>query len=104
VDLAPGILARLERLAAVRIKLLPVPQIATHFVFERDGYLALADRREGGFGSVGSPGRMTENGFAPLVERAAGPVFLAKGHEEPASSEEAAAARAFLADLKSALA
>jgi hypothetical protein len=104
VDPAPEILARLERLAAAQIRFLPAAQISTHYVFERDGFLALVERRDSGFGGIGSPGRLTEHGFAPLVERTRGPVFVAKGHEERATPEQAAAARAFFADLKSALA
>jgi hypothetical protein len=94
---------KLERLVAAGIQLLPTVQITTHFVFERDGFVALVERKAEGFGGIGSAGRLTEKGIAPLVLRGAAPFFVAKGFEEPATAEEVEKIRRFQADLKYAL-
>jgi len=99
----PDLLARLERLAAANIDLLPADGVANHFVFTRDGVAVLVQRRDDGFGSIGSPGRITGRGFEPLVDAGDGPRFLFKGQETPASDAEASATRSLLADVKSAL-
>ena len=100
----PELLARLQRLADANIELLPAGGVAHHFVFTRDGAAVLVQRREDGFGSIGSPGRITARGFEPLVDAGNGPRFVFKGEESPASDAETSAARSLLADLKSALA
>lgn len=97
------VLNRLERIAALGIQILPVSEIQTHFVFEREGCAVLVERRGLGFGSVGGPGMLTERGFAALVERAGAPWFVCKGEERRASPAEAEAARRLFTDLKSAL-
>jgi hypothetical protein len=100
----PALLAQLERISAAGIELLPVPQISTHFVFTRDGCAVLVERTAAGFGGVGSPGRITAQGFAPLVERNGVKAFVGKGFEESATDAEASAARQLLQDLLAVLA
>jgi hypothetical protein len=98
-----ALLAQLERIAAAGIQLLPTPQLPLHFVFERDGYVVLVERKGDGFGSVGSPGRLLPEGFAALIQRGSQAYFVAKGSETAASAEEAAAARLLFTQLKTAL-
>jgi hypothetical protein len=95
---------KLERLVAAGIQLLPTVEISTHYVFERDGFVALVERREDGFGGIGSAGIMSEKGFAPLVLRGDASFFIAKEFEQSATAEQVARLRSFQADLKSALA
>ena len=99
----PETLAKLERIAALGIRMLPLAEIATHFVFERDGCAVLVERRGEGFGAPGSPGLLTESGFAALVERDQKPWIIGKLERREATPEEAAAARKLFTDLKSAL-
>ena len=95
---------RLARLAEARIQLLPLPDIGRHFVFERDGCVALVERTaEGGFGRIGSAGLLTERGFAALVWRGDHAYFSAKGFEEEADSERVQSLRQFSRDLENAL-
>lgn len=96
--------AILERLVAAHIELLPALELTTHFVFTRDGFVALVERRPTGFGHIGSPGILTERGMAQLVWRGAQAFFVAKGFERPASTEEIESLRAFATDLKNCLA
>ena len=98
--LDPKLLAQLERIAAARIQLLSLPQVNSHFAFERDGFVILVEKREDGFGGVGAPGLLSECGFAPLLNGE----FVAKGFRRAASEEEQTTMRAFLADLQAALA
>ena len=94
---------KLERLVALNIQLLPAVEITTHFVFERDGFVALVERRGDGFGGIGSAGRLTEKGIAPLVLRGDASYFVAKGFEQIASAEQVQQIRQFQADLTFAL-
>ena len=96
----PRVLAQLEKIAAARIQLLSLPQIHTHFAFERDGFVILVERMEDGFGGIGAPGLLTDAGFAPLLNDH----FVAKAYQRPATPEEREAMRSFLDDLKAALA
>lgn len=96
----PAVLAQLERISQAGIQLLGLPQVHTHFAFERDGFVILVERRDEGFGGIGAPGLLTEAGFAPLLNGA----FVAKGFQRTATIEEQTAMRAFLADMKAALA
>jgi len=95
----------LERLAAANIQLLPV-DLDNHFVFERDGFIALVERRrDNSFGRAGSAGLMTEKGLAPLVWRGDVPYFVAKGlPDQQGAQEQVDLLRRFQADLESALA
>jgi hypothetical protein len=94
---------KLERLVAAGIQLLPTVEITNHFVFERDGFVALVERRADGFGGIGSAGLLTEKGIAPLVLRGKDFFFVAKGFDQPASAEEVDRIRRFQADLQYAL-
>lgn len=93
----------LERLAAVGIQMLPAVEIATHYIFERDGFVALVERTPEGFGGIGSAGILTGNGFAALIRRGQRAYFVARNFEQAATEEQVAALRGFSADLKSAL-
>jgi len=103
LDLLPEITAQLERIAAAGIRFLPTPQLAHHFVFERDGFVLLVENKAGRFGSVGSPGLLTERGFAPLVEKNGRKVFVSKDYEREATPEEAQRINKFFTDLKAVL-
>src|SRR6266849_2789998 len=94
---------KLERLAAAGIQLLPAVEITTHYVFERDGFVALVERTAEGFGSVGSAGILTGSGFAALIRRGERSYFVAKNFEQEAQPEQVAALRRFSADLNAAL-
>jgi hypothetical protein len=94
----------LERLAAASIQLLPLTQIERHWVFERDGFIALVERtRENGFGRIGAPGLLTEKGMAVLVQRGSNTLFVAKGWEAQATGEQVETMRRFARDLEAAL-
>ncbi len=95
---------KLEKLVAANIQLQPAVEITTHFLFERDGFVALVERRGQEFGSIGAGGLATEKGMAPLVWRGTQPWFVAKGFEQPATEEEIERLRSFQTDLESALA
>ena len=92
-----------ERLVAARIELLPALEVTTHFIFTRDGLVALVERRGDGFGGIGSAGLLVNQGFAPLVHRGDRAFFVARGFEQEASSDEVAKLKQFSADLKAAL-
>jgi hypothetical protein len=84
--------------------MLPAVEITTHYVFERDGFVALVERTPDGFGGIGSAGILTGKGFAALVHRGTRSYFVAKDFEQQAQPEQVAALKRFSADLKSALA
>jgi hypothetical protein len=92
----------IERLARAGIQLLPAG-LTSHFVFERDGYICLVERTGDGFGHIGAPGLMTEQGFAALVWRGNEGWFVGKGFERRASAQQVEEIRAFAADLRAAL-
>jgi hypothetical protein len=93
----------LERLAAAGIQMLPAVEIPTHYVFERDGFVALVKRAPEGFGGIGSAGILMGNGFAALIQRGQRSYFVARNFEQEARQEQVDALRRFSADLKSAL-
>jgi len=95
---------KLERLAAAGIQLLPAMEITTHYIFERDGFVALVERTTDGFGGIGSAGILSGNGFAAWVERGARSYFIGKNFEQEARPEQVEALRSFSADLRAALA
>lgn len=97
------LLAQFERILEAGIQLLPTTQIPNHFVFERNGCVVLVERRETGFGGIGSPGLLTERGFEALVEVDGRDVFVFKGEVRAAEPGQADAARSLLKDLKQAL-
>jgi hypothetical protein len=94
---------RLERLAAANIQLLPALDITSHFVFERDGFIALVERSGDGFGSIGSAGILTGQGMAVPVWRGSRCFFVARNLEREASADEVEGLRAFSRDLENAL-
>ena len=97
------LLAKLERVLAARIELVPDLKITTHYVFARDGFASLVEKREGGFGNIGAPGMVTEKGFAALLWRGQRGVFVGRGFEAFATGEQVAAIRSFDRDLNEAL-
>jgi hypothetical protein len=104
MQVTPLVLLQLEKIAAAGIVLMPTPEVPAYFVFSRDGCVVLVERRGEGFGSIGSPGQLTERGgFAALVERDGLAWFVAKGAEWRAVSGEAEAARRLFTDLRTAL-
>lgn len=95
---------KLEKLVAAGIELIPSVEVTTHFIFQRDGFVALVERRGDGFGGVGSSGLLTEQGgLAPLVWRGEQAYFVGRGFEQQASSDDVARLRAFAADLAAAI-
>jgi hypothetical protein len=94
--------AKLERLAAAGINLVPV-DLERYYLLERDGFIALVERVEAGFGRVGTAGLLTEKGLAPLVWRNDESWFVARGFEQRASVEQVESLRAFQRDLQVAL-
>jgi len=97
-------IGHLERLAAAQIRLVPVPGLTSHFVFERGGFAALVERTEQGFGQIGSAGLVTAEGLAPLVWRRGEAFFVRKSFERRAAPEEVEELRQFSRDLAEALA
>jgi hypothetical protein len=93
---------KLSRLVQAGIQLIPV-DLDTHYILERDGFLALVERRENDFGGVGAAGLMTERGLAPLVWRKERGFFVVRGFEREASDEDVRLLRAFQQDLDGAL-
>lgn len=93
-----------EKLAAANIQLLPSLEISTHFLLERDGFVALVERRGAAFGPVGAAGLLSGKGLAPLVWRNGDPWFVARGFEETATAEQVVRLRLFQSDLRAALA
>ena len=94
---------KLERLAAAGIQLLPAVEITTHYVFERDGFVALVERTADGFGGVGSAGILTGAGFAALIRRGEQSYFVARNFGREAQPEQVESLRRFSRDLKEAL-
>ncbi len=95
---------KLERLAAAGIQLAPLADLATYFVFERDGFVALVERtKEDGFGRIGSAGLLTDHGFAALIHRGNGAFFVTKGFEQAATAEQVEKLRRFAEDLEAAI-
>lgn len=95
---------KLERLVAAGIEIVPVSELSRHLMFGRDGFVALVERRDDGFGNIGAAGLATEAGFAALAWRGDQPFFIARGFERAATPEEVATLRAFERDLHAALA
>jgi hypothetical protein len=103
MNLDQEFLARLQRIAEAGIQLLPTPQLPNHFVFERDGFVVLVERRGEALGQIGSPGLLNPKGFGALVDRAGESYFVWKAEERMAQPREALSARSLLHDLKRAL-
>jgi hypothetical protein len=98
--LNPRLLAQLELLATAGIQILPVPEIASHFVLERKGCVVLVERREDGFGAAGSPGALSERGFAALVQRDGRDWFIGRNEAREATEAEADEARRLYREIR----
>ncbi len=95
---------QLERLVGRNIQLIPAADVTTHFLFERDGFVALVERSGDGIGNIGAPGLLSSpSGYAALVWRGGEPWFISKGFEQLATPEQVAGIRSFAADLAYAL-
>jgi len=95
--------SQLLRLAEAGIQLVPA-DLSTHYVLERDGFVCLVEKREGGFGAIGSVCKLVDDGFAIVTWNGREAYFQAKGRERvPASPGEVSAFRALAADLRRAL-
>jgi len=92
----------LEKLAAANIQIIPA-DVTSHFILERDGFVAFVERHDEAFGNIGAPGLMTEHGFAALIWRGDQALFIAKGFEQLATPEQVQKIRAFASDLENAL-
>ncbi len=97
-----ALIETLEKLAAAGIQIIP-SEIASHFILERDGFVAFVERREDSFGNVGASGLMTEHGYAALIWRGDQAFFVGKGFEQPASPEQVQKIRVFASELAAAL-
>ena len=94
----------IERLARAGFQLLPAVPITTHYVLERDGFVALVERLpDGAFGQAGAPGLLTEGAIAQLLWKKEGPRFVAKGFDLPATPDQVEFLRRFDADLSDCL-
>ena len=102
-ELSPALISQLERLAAAGVQMVPLPELATYFVLEREGCVVLVERRGEGFGAIGSPGVLIEGGFAALVARNGKDWLVGKSEARAASGGEAAAARRLYRDLRNIL-
>jgi hypothetical protein len=91
-----------EKLVAAGIQIIPA-EIASHFILERDGFVAFVERRENGFGNIGAAGLMTERGFGALIWRGDEAFFIGKGFEQAALPEQVQLIRTFATDLANAL-
>lgn len=104
--MTPELIVRLEKLVAAGIRIIPA-EVTSHFILERDGFVAFVERRQGvsgdDFGNIGAPGLMTDQGYAALIWRGELAYFAGKGFEHPASTEQVEKLRAFASDLKGAL-
>ena len=95
---------KLERLASASIDLVPASGLSRHFLFTRDRFVALVERRDEGFGAIGAAGLATEEGFAALTWQDGQARFVAHGWSQEATLEEVESLRAFQRDLRAALA
>jgi len=93
---------RIESLTAAGFQIVPA-DIASHFLVERDGFVAFIERRSGDFGNIGGAGLMTERGFAALVWRTDQAFFVGKGFEQPATAEQVQKLRNFARELEQAI-
>lgn len=103
-SLPPRVLRKLEKLAAARIQILPLPAIGSYCVLEREGFAALVERLEDDFGHIGAAGLVTSEGLAVLVWEGHQPLFVNKKTTWPATEEQVSRLREFSAALEEALA
>ena len=90
-----------NRLTSLNIQVLAEGK--AHYLFGRDLCVALVERTEAGFGSIGSTGVMTEQGLAYMVWRDGHARLVAKGNDCPAETGQVEAVQRFSEDLKHAL-
>lgn len=90
-----------ERLAGLNIQI--AAEGSKHFLFVRENCVALVERTEAGYGSIGSTGMMTESGLAYLIWRDGCALLAGKSGERPAEAAQVEAIRRFSEDLKTAL-
>jgi len=93
---------RLENLQAAEIQIISAG-VTSHFILERDGFVAFVERKGDDFGNIGAPGLMTEKGFAALVRRGGKAYFIARGFEQSATDEQVEKIRGFADDVERAL-
>jgi hypothetical protein len=93
---------RIEKLAAAGIQIISAG-VTSHFILERDGFVAFVERKGDEFGNVGAPGLMTEKGFAALVWRGGRAFFIARGLEVVATDAQVEGIRLFSRDLEAVL-
>ena len=94
---------KFQKLVDANIQLLPLPEITTHFVFERDGFIALVERAQDSFGRIGAAGLLSDKGMAALLWKNGSPFFVAKGFEQPATESDISHLGLFERDLEAAL-
>jgi hypothetical protein len=94
---------KLERLNAAGIQVIPAEQMSKHMLFERDGFVALVERRGEDFGNIGSAGLLTEHGLAFAIYRGPQAFFVCKGFDQPAEQAQIEGLRKFQSDLETAL-
>ena len=94
---------KFQKLVDANIQLLALPEITTHFVFERDGFIALVERVKDTFGRIGSAGLLSDKGMAALVWKNGSAFFIAKGFQQPATESDIEQLRLFQRDLEAAL-
>jgi len=91
---------QLEGLARAGFQLLPAG-FPTHYVIERDGLVALVEKRpDGSFGGIGAPGVLAGGEIAVLLWRGERPLLVSKGAERAAEAGEVEALRRFDAELR----
>jgi hypothetical protein len=89
---------RLEKLQAAGIQIIAAG-VTSHFILERDGFVAFVERKGDEFGNIGAPGLMTDKGFAALIWRGERAYFVARGFEQAATDAEVENIRRFSSDL-----
>jgi hypothetical protein len=95
--------SQLLALSSANIQLVPA-DMSTHYVLERDGFVCLVEKRDGGFGAIGSVCQLAGDGFAVVTWNGTEAHFVAKGQPRRlASPEEIRQFRAFSQDLRAAL-
>ncbi len=90
---------RIEKLREAGIQIIPAG-VTSHFILERDGFVAFVERKGDGFGNIGAAGLMTEKGFAALVWRSGRAYFISRGFEQAATDEQVQGIRRFTSDLE----
>ena len=94
---------QLFALSSANIQLVPA-DLSTHYVLERDGFVCLVEKLDGGFGAIGSVCKLLTDGFAVVAWTGSEAHFVAKGQpRQAATPEEVAQFRALSRDLRAAL-